>query len=128
MATQLPQPHASIRLLTVISLAISALFYINHVRAETESIQTGHELAHSYDHGNCLACHAAPTDKHAVTLANIAPPFIDMKRRFPSKEDLFKQVWDARDAYPKTIMPPFGAHNILSEAEIRKIIEYLYTL
>jgi sulfur-oxidizing protein SoxX len=110
------------------SLAISALFYINHVRAENESIQTGRELAHSYDHGNCLACHAAPTDKHAVTLANIAPPFIDMKRRFPSKEDLFKQVWDARDTYPKTIMPPFGAHNILSEAEIRKIIEYLYTL
>ncbi|MDA9194763.1 sulfur oxidation c-type cytochrome SoxX [Burkholderiales bacterium] len=128
MATQLPQPHASIRLLTIISLAISALFYTNHVRAENESIQTGRELAHSYDHGNCLACHAAPTDKHAVTLANIAPPFIDMKRRFPSKEDLFKQVWDARDTYPKTIMPPFGAHNILSEAEIRKIIEYLYTL
>ena len=128
MATQLPQPHASIRLLTIISLAISALFYTNHVRAENEPIQTGRELAHSYDHGNCLACHAAPTDKHAVTLANIAPPFIDMKRRFPSKEDLFKQVWDARDTYPKTIMPPFGAHNILSEAEIRKIIEYLYTL
>ncbi|MDA0360406.1 MAG: sulfur oxidation c-type cytochrome SoxX [Proteobacteria bacterium] len=128
MATQLPQPHASIRLLTIISLGISALFYINHVRAENESILTGRELAHSYDHGNCLACHAAPTDKHAVTLANIAPPFIDMKRRFPSKEDLFKQIWDARDTYPKTIMPPFGAYNILSEAEIRKIIEYLYTL
>ena len=128
MATQLPQPHASIRLLTIISLVISALFYINPVRAENDSIPTGRGRAHGYDHGNCLACHAAPTDKHAVTLANIAPPFIDMKRRFPSKEDLFKQVWDARDTYPKTIMPPFGAHNILSEAEIRKIIEYLYTL
>ena len=128
MATQLPQPRALIRLLTSVSLAISTLFHINYVGAENESIQTGRELAHSYDHGNCLACHAAPTDKHAVTLANIAPPFIDMKRRFPSKEDLFKQVWDARDTYPNTIMPPFGAHNILSEAEIRKIIEYLYTL
>jgi sulfur-oxidizing protein SoxX len=51
-----------------------------------------------------------------------------MKRRFPSRDDLFEQIWDARDRYPETIMPPFGAHDILSEAEIRKIIEYLYTL
>ena len=114
--------------INALTLAISALFHVNDVRAENESIQTGRELAHSYDHGNCLACHAAPNDKHAVTLANIAPPLIDMKRRFPSKEDLFKQIWDPRDTYPETIMPPFGAHNILSEDEIRKIIEYLYTL
>lgn len=128
MERKLRQFHASIRILIIISLTISTLFHINHVTADSESVRIGRELAHSFDHGNCLACHAAPTDKHAVTLANIAPPFIDMKRRFPSKEDLFKQVWDARDTYPKTIMPPFGAHNILSEAEIRKIIEYLYTL
>ena len=119
---------ASIRILIAMSLTISTIFHINHVKAESESIRTGRELAHSFDHGNCLACHSAPTDKHAVTLANIAPPFVDMKRRFPSRDDLFEQIWDARDGYPETIMPPFGAHNILSEAEIRKIIEYLYTL
>jgi sulfur-oxidizing protein SoxX len=128
MERKLRQPHALIRILITISLTISTLFHINHVIAESESIRTGRELAHSFDHGNCLACHGAPTDKHAVTLANIAPPFVDMKRRFPSRDDLFEQIWDARDRYPETIMPPFGAHDILSEAEIRKIIEYLYTL
>ena len=128
MERKLRQPHPSIRILIAISLTISTLSHINHVIAESESIRTGRELAHSFDHGNCLACHDAPTDKHAVTLANIAPPFIDMKRRFPSRDDLFEQIWDARNSHPETIMPPFGAHNILSEAEIRKIIEYLYTL
>jgi sulfur-oxidizing protein SoxX len=128
MERKLGQSHASIPMLITTSLTISLLFHINHVTAESESIRTGRELAHSFDHGNCLACHGAPTDKHAVTLANIAPPFVDMKRRFPSRDDLFEQIWDARDSYPETIMPPFGAHNILSEAEIRKIIEYLYTL
>ena len=128
MERKLGQSHASIPMLITTSLTISLLFHINHVTAESESIRTGRELAHSFDHGNCLACHGAPTDKHAVTLANIAPPFVDMKRRFPSRDDLFEQIWDARNSYPETIMPPFGAHNILSEAEIRKIIEYLYTL
>jgi sulfur-oxidizing protein SoxX len=128
MERKLRHPHASIRILITISLTLSTLFHINYVTAESESIRTGRELAHSFDHGNCLACHGAPTDKHAVTLANIAPPFVDMKRRFPSRDDLFEQIWDARDRYPETIMPPFGAHDILSEAEIRKIIEYLYTL
>lgn len=101
---------------------------VNYASAAPDPPLTGRELTHSYDHGNCLACHSAPADKKAVTLANIGPPFIDMKRRFPSKDALFKQIWDARDTYPETIMPPFGANNILSETEIRKIINYLYTL
>ncbi|MDA0236948.1 MAG: sulfur oxidation c-type cytochrome SoxX [Proteobacteria bacterium] len=97
-------------------------------KAETDSVRSGRELTHNYDYGNCLACHSAPNDKLAVTLANIAPPLKDMKRRFPSREVLFKQIWDARDTYPDTIMPPFGAHEILSEAQIQTIIDYLYTL
>ena len=97
-------------------------------QGESESTINGRELAHSYDYGNCLACHSAPNDKLAVTLANIAPPLVDMKRRFPSREILFKQIWDARDTYPETIMPPFGAHMILTEVQIQTIIDYLYTL
>ena len=99
-----------------------------HSKAEPESVRDGRELAHNYDYGNCLACHSAPNDKLAVTLANIAPPLVDMKRRFPYREILFKQIWDARDTYPETIMPPFGAHMILTEVQIQTIIDYLYTL
>ena len=114
--------------LMITSLLFSASFSAESLNAESELLPSGRELAHSYDHGNCLACHSAPTDKNAITRANIAPPFVDMKRRFPSKDELFKQIWDARATYPETIMPPFGAHSILSEPEIRRIIGYLYTL
>ena len=89
---------------------------------------TGQELAHSYDYGNCLACHAAPTDADAVTRSNIAPAFVDMQRRFPDREKLSSQIWDARTFNPETIMPPFGANGILTIEEINRIIDYLYTL
>ena len=92
------------------------------------AVSVGRELAHSYDHGNCLACHSAPTDELAVTLANIAPPLLNMKERFPVRKVLFEYIWDARNTNPDTIMPPFGSHEILSGSEIHKIIDYLYTL
>ena len=128
MERKLRQVYRSTLCLTATLLSLSFVLAIDFANAEPEPVPSGRELAHSYDHGNCLACHSAPTDKNAITLANIAPPFMDMKRRFPSKDKLFKQIWDARDTHPETIMPPFGAHSILSETEIRRIIDYLYTL
>ena len=109
-------------------ICFASLLGPTHSQAEPESVRGGRELAHNYDYGNCLACHSAPNDKLAVTLANIGPPLMDMKRRFPSREVLFKQIWDALDTYPDTIMPPFGAHKILTEIQIHTIIYYLYTL
>ncbi len=38
------------------------------------------------------------------------------------------QVWDAGVANPRTVMPPFGRHGILSEDEIDKVVEFLLTL
>ena len=92
------------------------------------SVDAGRELAHDYNHGNCLACHSAPSDESAVTRANIAPPFLNMQSRFPNPQVLFDQIWDARKVNPKTVMPPFGANQILTEDQINKIIDYLYTL
>ena len=92
------------------------------------SVDDGRALAYDYDKGNCLACHAAPTDELAVTRANIGPPFLNVRQRFPDRELLFRQIWDARHSNPNTIMPPFGAHKILSTTEINLIVDYLLSL
>lgn len=112
----------------ITSLCSAFLAYAAVSIAIADEALTGRELAHSYDYGNCLACHSVPTDKTAVTRANIAPPLFDIKSRFPDKDALFDQIWDARRINPETIMPPFGENHILSEHQINKIIEYLYTL
>jgi len=96
--------------------------------ANASRIEEGRRLAHNFDKGNCLACHAAPTDPTAITKANIAPPLIGMRERFRSRDALRSQIWDAAKRNPDTIMPPFGRHMILSDDEIELIIDYLYTL
>lgn len=93
-----------------------------------ERIARGRELAHDFNKGNCLACHAAPKDATAQTLANIAPPLVMMAERFPDRALLRRQLWDPQQRNPNTVMPPFGKHRILDADEIELIIDYLYTL
>ena len=98
------------------------------VNVNASRVDEGRRLAHDFDKGNCLACHAAPTDPQAITKANIAPPLIGMRARFGERQALRSQIWDAAQRNPQTIMPPFGRHKILSGDEIELIIDYLYTL
>jgi sulfur-oxidizing protein SoxX len=74
--------------------------------------------------GNCFACHAIA----GIGSGNIAPPLIGMKARFPDKAKLRAQVWDSTAINPRSAMPPFGRHAILSEQEIDKVVEFLLTL
>jgi sulfur-oxidizing protein SoxX len=89
---------------------------------------TGQELAFDSRRGNCLACHAMPTEPKAVTSTNIAPPLIAMKDRFPDRKKLFDKIWDATLSSPNTAMPPFGKHGALKSEEINLIIDYIYGL
>ena len=89
---------------------------------------TGARLAQDVAKGNCLACHAMPSDAKAVTSANIGPPLVAIQPRFPEREQLRRQVWDAGLTNPDTVMPPFGKHQILTTEEIDLIVDYLYTL
>jgi len=59
---------------------------------------------------------------------NIGPPLVAMKQRFPSKQALREQIWDATKRNPNTSMPPFGRHKILTDDEIDKIVEFIWTL
>jgi sulfur-oxidizing protein SoxX len=98
------------------------------VQGPEERVARGRELAHDFNKGNCLACHAAPKDAMAQTLANIAPPLIMIAERFPDRTLLRIQIWDPQQRNPNTVMPPFGKHRILNADEIELIIDYLYTL
>ncbi len=98
----------------------------NAAEAQTASVtEQGKALAFNRKKGNCLACHQIEGGKLA---GNIGPPLVSMKARFPDKAKLRAQIWDATRANPNTIMPPFGRNKILSEGEIDKIVEFIYTL
>ena len=56
------------------------------------------------------------------------PPLIAMKQRYPEKAGLRAQIWDATQKNPQSMMPPFGRYEILTEDEIDKVVEYIYSL
>lgn len=85
----------------------------------------GKKIAFDRKKGNCLACHAMDDGEMP---GNIGPPLIVMKARFPDRAILKEQIWDATVKNSSSIMPPFGKHHIISDDEIEKIIDYLYTL
>lgn len=87
---------------------------------------SGQDLAFNNKKGNCLACHLMPGVPAAVTNATIGPPLVAMKSRFPDKAKLRDQVWDATKINPASAMPPFGKHQILSDKEIDKIVDFIY--
>jgi len=91
----------------------------------TSAIEEGKEIAFDRALGNCLACH---TIKDGESPGNLAPPLLMMKKRFPDKAKLRAQIWDSTVSNPRSMMPPFGRHKILSEDQIDKLTEFIYTL
>jgi len=89
------------------------------------AVDQGKKLSFNRKKGNCLACHQIAGGNMA---GNIGPPLVAMKARFPDKSKLRSQIWDATKANPNSAMPPFGRHKILSDKDIDKIVEYVYTL
>jgi L-cysteine S-thiosulfotransferase len=104
------------------------LLSFNVASAEEKKAMTGQELAFSTAKGNCLACHQMPGDPAAITSANIGPPLIGMKDRFPDRARLRAQIWDATAFNKDTVMPPFGKHKVLSDDELDKIVDYVADL
>ncbi len=89
------------------------------------AIKEGKEIAFDRKRGNCLGCH---TIKDGESPGNLAPPLLMMKERFPDKAKLRAQIWDSTVSNPLSIMPPFGRHKILSEEQIDKLTEFVYSL
>ncbi len=93
--------------------------------ADAQMIAEGQKIAFNRKKGNCLACHQIEGGKLA---GNIGPALVAMKARFPEKSALRAQIWDATVKNSNTMMPPFGRHEILTESEIDKVVEFIYSL
>lgn len=93
--------------------------------ADTSVVDQGKAVSFDRKKGNCLACHQIAGGKLA---GNIGPPLVAMKARYPDKAKLRAQIWDATKINSNSIMPPFGRQQILSESDIDKIVEFIYTL
>ena len=88
-------------------------------------IEEGRRIAFDRRKGNCMACHMMAD---ATLTGNSGPPLLAMQARFPDRATLRAQIWDATKANPKSVMPPFGRHEILTEDEIDKVVEFIHSL
>jgi L-cysteine S-thiosulfotransferase len=79
--------------------------------------------------GNCMACHSMPDaqGRKAGLQSTFAPPLDGVGSRYDTAT-LRQWVADARRINPDTLMPPFGSHGILSEAQIDDVVAVLLTL
>lgn len=100
-------------------------------RAEEDTVGTesdferGKAIAFERRKGNCLACHVIAGGELA---GNYGPPLVLMKVRYPDREKLRAQIWDASIRDQSTRMPPFGRHKILTEEEIDLVVDFVLTL
>lgn len=89
------------------------------------AIEEGKKIAFDRKKGNCLACHAI---KGGTMPGTLGPPLVGMKDRYPNKKKLRAQIWDATVRNPDSPMPPFGRHQIITEKELDKVVEFIYSL
>ncbi len=109
-------------------LLAALLFSAAAVAANAKKEETGKEIAFNRHEGNCLACHAMPSLPDAVQPGNIGPPLIAMSARFPDKKALRDKIYDATVSNPHTVMPPVGKHGVLTEEQLNKLVDFIYSL
>ena len=92
---------------------------------------TGQALFAEERKGNCAACHKTPTDASRIGASNIGPPLEAIRQKYPTPADRMRlrdSIRDQSAVNASTIMPPYGKHRILTEAEIDDIVAFLETL
>jgi len=110
---------------SAVAVLLGTMTFIPTQSALADDVADGKKIAENRKKGNCFGCHAY---EGATMPGNIGPPLVAMKARFPDKQKLYDQIWDASKANPNSIMPPFGKHEALSDKEIKALTEWVYTL
>jgi len=93
--------------------------------ADPAALERGKAIAFDRNAGNCLSCHMMDDGELP---GNSGPPLIQMQVRFPDREVLRQQIWDAAVRNPQTVMPPYGRNLVLSEEEIDLVVDYVLSL
>ena len=89
------------------------------------AVAEGQKLAFDRGKGNCLTCHVI---KGGDLPGTIGPELVDIKSKYPKREDLVAIITDETLRNPLTVMPPFGRNRILTEKEINAVVDFLQTL
>jgi sulfur-oxidizing protein SoxX len=100
-----------------------ALFMSGAATAQSP-VATGEMLTFERSKGNCLTCHET---RGGDSPGNVGPALLDMKSRFPNRNELAAIIFDETKRNPLTVMPPFGRNLILTKQEIESVIDFLYT-
>ena len=93
--------------------------------AFAQSAAEGQKLAFDRGKGNCLTCHAIKGGEYPGTLG---PELVDIKSKYPNRDELVAILYDETKRNPLTVMPPFGRNRILNDKEINAIVDFLQTL
>jgi sulfur-oxidizing protein SoxX len=96
--------------------------------AQAQDVVAGRDLFVRKDKGNCVACHEVPSDTAVATHATVGPSLSGVRERHPDRSVLRELLVDPMRRNPATLMPPYGRHQILSAAEIERVIDYLHAL
>jgi sulfur-oxidizing protein SoxA len=78
--------------------------------------------------GGCLACHAMGPASAGQQVGNVAPDLSEIGKAGRTDEWFYNYIYDARVYNPETVMPPWGAHGLYNDEEIRHMVAFLKTL
>ncbi|HEY5775461.1 MAG TPA: sulfur oxidation c-type cytochrome SoxX [Xanthomonadales bacterium] len=112
-------------ILTLIGGFSASLAIADEVSDPVSKLEQGKAITFDRFKGNCLACHYV---EGGELTGNYGPPLIAMKVRYPDRDVLRAQIWDASVRNPDTRMPPFGRNRILTEEEIDLVTDYIQSL
>jgi len=107
-----------------LALVIGAFASAGTAQAQS-AVDEGRKLAFDRGKGNCLTCHVI---KGGDLPGTIGPELVDIKSKYPKREDLVAIINDETLRNPLTMMPPFGRNRILTEKEINAVVDFLQTL
>ncbi len=107
-----------------LTLAIGVFAAAGAAQAQSSAAE-GQKLAFNRSKGNCLTCHVI---KGGNLPGTIGPELIDIKSKYPNREDLVAIISDETLRNPLTVMPPFGRNRILTPREIDAVVDFLQTL